>query len=642
MKTVPATPVRLAAPALALACAICVPALHAQSSLSPLIVTAPRFAEAAESLPMGVSVITADEIRASGAANVTDALVRLLGVPGRQDFFGGGEYSLDLRGFGSTADNNQVVIIDGQRLSEADLGGTRLAGIPIEAVERIEVLRGSGSVLYGEGATGGVIVITTRAGADKSRTSGASGYAGVGSYGLTDLRANATLARGGFSLDANVQQRSADNHRDNFRSELRTGSLTAQVETDGMRLGATLAQEDLDARLPGALTLAQYEADPSVTSTPNDFGTIRAQRAAVFARLERGDWQVAADAGHRTKKLRSVNQGFPFDYDIDAETYALRARHSTALGSGRNVLVVGYDRNRWSRETLTFGQVASQSSGAWYLKDDFTFSGGTRLSAGVRTESADKDSGGVRQDGSETAWEIGASHPFASGLTAYARVGRSFRLANVDEFSFTMPGVILSPQTSRDVELGLRWVHAAGRVEARLYRSSLRGEIGFDPLAPAPFFPGANVNFDPTRRQGLEVDAVHALTRTVGLRVNAAIRDAKLLSGPYAGRDIPLVPRRTLAVRADWAVAPGHRLAGGVNWVSSQAIDFLNTCTVPAYAVADARYAYTWKNAELSLGVQNLFDRTYFTQAFSCAGGRPTAIYPEPGRTFTAAVRVSF
>src|SRR6185369_11564938 len=170
---------RLRALPLALAAA-CPLALAQSITLPDTVVTARRFAEPAQPLPLGVSVVTADDIQASGATTINEALMRILGIVGRQDFFGGGEYSLDLRGFGATADNNQVVIVDGLRLSEADLGGTRLAGIPIESVERIEVLRGSGAVQYGEGATGGVIIVTTKAGTGRQRGNTASVYAGAG------------------------------------------------------------------------------------------------------------------------------------------------------------------------------------------------------------------------------------------------------------------------------------------------------------------------------------------------------------------------------------------------------------------------------------------------------------------------------
>jgi iron complex outermembrane receptor protein len=63
---------------------------------------------------------------------------------------------------------------------------------------------------------------------------------------------------------------------------------------------------------------------------------------------------------------------------------------------------------------------------------------------------------------------------------------------------------------------------------------------------------------------------------------------------------------------------------------------------MPSYTTADARYAFTRKNMEWSLGVNNLFDRDHYTQAFGCDSGVTTSIYPEAGRTFTAALRVSF
>ena len=121
---------------------------------------------------------------------------------------------------------------------------------------------------------------------------------------------------------------------------------------------------------------------------------------------------------------------------------------------------------------------------------------------------------------------------------------------------------------------------------------------------------------------------------------------AKSLTGTLgvllAGSDVPLVPRKTLALRADWTPVARHRVSAGVNWVSLQHPDFGNACTIPSYTTMDARYAYEWKQLELSLGVTNLADRKYYTQAFGCATNVTTSIYPEAGRAFTAAVRVKF
>jgi len=624
------------------------PAVFAQTStLRETTVTSTRLPDTTQSLPMGVTVISGDDVRASGATTVNEALIRLLGVPGRADLFGGNEYGLDLRGFGVTADSNQVVVLDGQKLSEADTGGARLASIPVEDIERIEVMRGSGAVLYGEGATGGVIVITTRSGAGTARRSSASVYAGVGSERLREGRVSATAVTGsGLTLDVNALKRRTDGWRANGGHELDAASLGAQWSNDWLRLGGRVAKDDLDARLPGALTAAQYRANPRQATTPNDFANLDSRRGTLFAQAELGDWQLNADVGHRSRTLRSASG---FDYDISANTRSLRARHEGQVAGLRNSLVLGYDGESWQRDVLgAFGSTATHESRGWYVRDDLRLAAGTRLSAGWRTERLTKtDTNAIDEvKGRQNAWELGASHPVARDVTAYVRTGRSFRLAKVDEFNFTTPGVSLRPQTSQDLELGARWTHEQGSVEARLWRSRLSDEIGFDPQAIGPSSPfgfnGANINFDPTRRQGLELDALQRLSASLSLGVHAALRRAEFRAGPYAGRDVPLVPERLLTLRADWKLAAAHRLIGGVNWVSSQHVDFNNTCAVPSYTTADVRYAYQWRQAEFSLGVSNLFDRRFFTQAFGCLGGEASSIYPEPGRAVTAAVRLAF
>ncbi|MBC7601517.1 MAG: TonB-dependent receptor plug domain-containing protein, partial [Ramlibacter sp.] len=412
-------------------------------SLPPTTVTATRFAEPAQALPFGVSVVTADDISASGASTINEALMRVLGIAGRQDFYGGGEYTLDLRGFGGTSDNNQVVIVDGLRLTEADLGGTRLSGIPIESVERIEVIRGSGAVLYGEGATGGVIVVTTKAGVGKARANSASVYGAIGSFGLREARANAAVSGGGFALDISAQKRKADNYRDRSASGLEALSATGQWSNDWLRVGVRGAYDDLDAQLPGALTAAQYAANPRQSSKPADQASIRNQRLSAFAQADLGGWQLSADAGTREKHLRSVNSGFAYDYDVDTTSYTINARNESKLGGLANVLLLGASHERWEREVIgAFGSTATQTSRAFYAKDDVTLSTSTRISGGLGTERIVKENTSAAAGISDrlNAWELGVSHPVTSSLTAYARVGRSYRLANADEFSFTSLG----------------------------------------------------------------------------------------------------------------------------------------------------------------------------------------------------------
>ncbi len=656
MKTI-VHPLRAPACLVAAAASFCAPSAFSQSPRTPTlretVVSATRFQEPAASLPVGVSVITADEIRASGATTVNEALMRVLGVVGRQDFFGAGDFSLDLRGFGSTSGNNQVVILDGERLNESDTGSTRLASIPIDAVERIEVLRGSGAVLYGEGATGGVIVITTKAGSRTERVNSAALQAGAGSHRLRDLRANGTVAAGGFSFDVHGQKRESDNHRDHFRSDNEVLSFTGQWANEWLRAGVRHSRDDLDAQLPGALTVPEFHANArQSTAGQRSTAGMDGERTGVFGSARLGAWQFEADAARRERTVRSLFATGRFDSDIEATSYGLRARGESSFGGLRNILVIGHDQLEWDRSSLSifpaFGTSAgraTQDSRAWYLKDDVVLAGGTRLSAGFRTERVRKEDSSANAPiaDRQRAWELGASHPLSAEWVGYARVGRSFRLPAVDEFSFVASAdTVLRPQVSRDVEIGLRRTAPTQKLEVRLFRSALTDEIGFDLQAPGSFGFGANFNLDPTRRQGIELDLTQQVASTVSLRLNAIAREAKFRSGPFEGKQVSLVPRQTVALRADWLPLPRHRVSGGVQWVGRQYADFSNTHRVPSYAVADLRYAFEWKHLELALSVNNLFDRKYYSQAFVQALSGTLFVYPEPGRTFFATAKVQF
>ena len=626
----------------------CLPAAAQTQQLEPVVVTATRFPEPANNLPFGVSVVTSEAIRAAGITTVNEAIMKLLGVPGRIDFYGGGDYALDLRAFGATSDSNQVVIVDGIRISEGDLGGTRLAGIPIDSVDRIEVIRGSGAVLYGEGATAGAIVITTKGGRGGARQNQADLYVAAGSFGLREGRASATLAAGEFSLDASVNKRNIDNDRVNFKTGTDGASVAGQWQHENLRLGARYAYDHLDAGLPGSLSAAQYAADPHQSNTPLDSASLRNNRSSAFGELTLGEWTIAADAGWRGKASDSdfVSSGSTFSYDIDANTYSLRARNATKFGAYANKFTAGVDHDSWKRTVLgQFGSEANQRSLAFYAKEELTLPGGTLLSAGWRTETVKKDNTGTTDtiDERPNAWEFGVVQPLGGGVSVYGRYGHSFRLANADEFSFTSPGLSLRPQTSRDIEIGARWAYSGGRAELRLYRSALNNEIGFDPAAVGPFGPGgANVNYDPTLREGLEFEATQALAANVNLRVNAAARRARFSSGVHDGKNVPLTPHESVSVHADWSPAAGHRIDGGVNFVSAQSPDFDNACRMPSYTTADLRYAYRWSIAEFSVAASNLTNAKYYTQAFTCTGGVVGGIYPEAGRALTAALRLHF
>ncbi len=633
----------------AIACAL--PSVWAQSPTLPevqlkeVVVTATRFEEPAHAVPYSVAVIEADEIRAIGASSVNDAIARVLGIAARLDTSGGGNATLDLRGFGETADRNQVVVVDGRRLRLDDLSSTNLALVPIETVERIEVVRGSGTVQYGEGATGGVIVITTKAGKGVERRNAATLGARAGSDALREAYASATLAAGPWSVDVSGKDAKANGHRDNFASTNNNLQATVQWSNDWLRLGASSGRQMVQSGWPGSLTEAQFAADPRQAKSLVDFGTSKTEHAGVFAQAFLDDWELAADVNTQAKNVRNFAWGTAYGADVATVNGNLRARHSAALGAAHNALALGLDTAQWANRN-TSGTLSDAQSAALYLTDDLVLPGGkTRLNVGVRSESVDKKRSGAAQRASEhpLAWNLGASHALADTVHAYARLGSSYRLPTADEYTFIVAGAPLQMQTSRDTELGLRWGGGAKQAELRWYRHELNNEWGYDPTANGPYGAGtgANVNFDPTRHQGLELELRQELGPQWALRANAVLREARFVSGPYAGKDMKLVSPRALALGARWKPATGHALDAAANWVDRASADFQNTCAVPAYTTLDMRYAYATKSWEGSVGVKNLTDRKYYTLAYGCtAAGNATSIYPEAGRSVVLGLEI--
>src|SRR5438067_11451261 len=165
---------------------LCICICYAQDDT--IVITATRFPDSKRNLPVGVTVITADDIRKSASSNLGDILAQY-GLLQIRDLAGTQNPQLDLRGFGITGDQNTLVLVDGLRLTESDLESAQLSAIPLESIERIEIVRGGGAVLYGAGATGGTINIITRRGRPGEQR--AHALARPGGFGTEDARGRA-------------------------------------------------------------------------------------------------------------------------------------------------------------------------------------------------------------------------------------------------------------------------------------------------------------------------------------------------------------------------------------------------------------------------------------------------------------------
>jgi iron complex outermembrane receptor protein len=660
--TFPAAPRR--APALkplaiatALALSLCA-TVHAEETLPTVTITGARFASDPALAPIGATVISADDIRRTGVADVNEAIRKIGGVYGRQNTDGSSDFALDLRGFSSNGSQNMVVTLDGVRLSENELTGAVLSVIPIETIERIEIIRGGASVLFGEGATAGVIQIITKR--PSSNTRRASVRAEAGQFGLADLRASYAQSWDGFALDAALGSKRTDNYRDNNGFEQQTFSGGLQWAYRGGRAGVRVDVARQESELAGSLTMAQFQANPRQANTPKDSGKLDSDRVTAFVEQRFGSVDLAAELSHREKQAETKYYSgsgagesvYPVNFDSKQTQFSPRMRHLARFDGMLNEVVAGVDLIDWERTDTNSTAKARQKSTGVYVRDELKFDAAHngRLSAGVRHESFDKQDynpfvpATEHAKQSHNAWEVQGSFDVAPMINLYAKTGRSFRVPNSDENGFRSSTGVLAFQRSRDLELGVTLGDAKRGVTARAFQHDLTDEIFYDPTADGPYGrgTGANTNLDPTKRSGVELDGHIALG--ANLRLNGTLQhvNARFTEGPNAGRDMVLVPKNVLTARLSWVPGNGQSADIGGQWVDSQRYgsDFSNACSsqMPSYATFDARYARQLGAWEFAVSALNLGDKQYFSNAFGCR----SAIYPSDGRQLKVSARFDF
>lgn len=617
---------------------------------SPVVVTGSRFPNAPDLMPNGAVVITAAEIREAGIDNVNEAVRKLAGVYGRQNAYGTADYDLDLNGFGSDSANNLVILVDGVRLSENEQAVALLSTIPIESVARIEIMHSGSSVLYGDGATGGVIQVITKQMGPTPLTG--SIYTEVGQF--KQQAARATMAMGSENMNAtlNLSEQSADNYRSNNAvvQQNASGGLTWYTAQGRFGVRVDLARQN--AEFPSALTLDQFHQNPRQASTPFAYGSTDTNRLSAFVEQNFGSWQFAAELTSRSQiaeyNLPSATSNSRYDGRLSQLTP--RLRNLTTMNGVTNELVLGLDLGNWNRQTNNLYSLdyATQKSKAFYIRDEIKL-GQVRLAAGARHEVFDKTSADAAPFSSDNyqvvqgvnAWELEGSYAFAPTLNSFAKVGQSYRVANVDDNSYTvMSNTALLPQLSHDVELGMTLGEASQQLTARVFRHELSNEIYYDPTANGGY--GANSNLDPTRRQGVALEGKLQLSQQWRVSAQAQHVNASFTAGVNSGNQLVLVPKNIVTAHLNWLPGDGQNAYIGTQWVDSQryGADFSNNCSgqIPSHVTLDARYAKKLGAWELAVAGTNLTDKHYFTNAYGCLSG----IYPDDGRQMKVSLRYSF
>ena len=283
------------------------------------------------------SVITSEEIMRSPGQSIQDIIAREPGVQTWSVFgaVNGAGTTIDLRGFGASAASNTLVLLNGRRLTDIDLAGVDFSAISRESIERIEITRGnSGTVLYGDGAVGGVVNIVTKTGENLPPSLRIGG--GFGTFNQREGNFSANASAGGFSAAMFGNAFDSDGFRKNNALQQRSVAGDFRYNVGGGTFYLNVTADDQKLGLPGArkvtLTTSELVTDPTGATTPTAFANKQGVSATLgYSRTLINGIEMIVDGGVRQKEQQTFSEisGFQITDKRKLTTFSFTPRKNS-------------------------------------------------------------------------------------------------------------------------------------------------------------------------------------------------------------------------------------------------------------------------------------------------------------------------
>lgn len=628
----------------------------------PIIVVTPSSVEQARELSSTpVTVIDSAAIENSNASNLAELLRGQAGLH-ISDLFGDGSHSsVDLRGFGSSAGSNTLILVDGRRLNNSsDTAAPDLSTIDIDNIKQIEIMQGSAGVLYGHQAVGGVInIISHKVTQDK-----ASLKLDVGSYQSYKLSASLQKHIGQTQLSFSASDQSSDNYRDHNDSDKQHLALNLVRQHRTFSAYVELQTTDEQIQTPGALLKTELDEDRLQSLHVYSADYFDTQSDLIRIGIDKplnAESSLNIDFNKRINDrefIQSFRNSAGTLSTQDRDTGTLSTKYTLQPLSGSlSTLIAGVNLEQTDYELVSSvgPQSTDQTINDVYVSTEWALSERGQFQIGVRVseQSADISSTvfgfntALEEDETITVGSIGYTW-HASDWKLYARADQNFRYPTVEEstnvsFSQSFP---MQPQEGVSIEIGAEYIVAQSHYRATLYSIELDNEIAFDSSG------FSNLNLDSTQRHGVILEASRDWSDELSSSISFTYLDAEITDGAFEGNTLPQVPETTIRFDSAFQINQQMLISVELIAVSKQVFggDFANQLDkIPAYQVVNTHLSYDVDDWDFSFRINNLLDEKYSERGsqYSDFSNFPSvtvyeSFFPAPERNFWLSAKYTF
>jgi len=638
--------------------------------LGKIVVTASRLEQSDYKITSNITVIGKEEIQASNAQNIPDILEEALGV-NVFDNSTSKTSKLDIRGFGDTAKSSILFLVNDRKTNSVDMSGADLLQIPLDAVEKIEIIRGAGSVLYGDNAVGGVVNIITKKGAGTISGKTTTTY---GSYDRRSVDVEVSGEKKGLSYYIYSRYLDDRGYRQNSDTLAKDYNMRLGYKfSDRLFLDFEAGLHEDDYGQPGSLTLAQIES-LGRRGVANEEDTASTDDSFVNFSFDVNPWpqdnylgKLVVDFSFRNRDTYTDNVAWSSDTKNRIDTKGITAKYifdRTIFDKEVN-FVTGIDyydnENEITREdTSTTEYVISKEEFGVYGFLDYEIRDHVYVNGGTRFHKADYNFNTIgggddeKKDPDEWVSMGGIKYEYAKGSNIFLNVQQTFRFLATDEWLNTITGVLntdLSQQRGIQYEVGIKH-NFDDKIVASItpYWIDIKDEIYYNPQGGLWGW-GANENYDRTRRIGVEVGSEFDILKFIEIGfldkckyfVNYTYQDPQFSKGDYNKKDIPLVPHHQVSTGLILKFGDYYKFSLSGKYVGSRFAGSDTQNVLPKekpYVVMDAKLSYERKNLEVFAEFNNILNEKYSSYVTSYAATK--YYYPDPEMNFNIGMSLKF